>query len=91
MFPGLMPNRRNLPQHPAQRKLLIVWCWLYMSMGLASAGLGTLVLINTKLFVGGKTIPLDRDIVSIALILIVFGALRVAGSVFHIRRLSRMR
>ena len=91
MFLGLTPNRRNLPQHPAQRKLLIFWCWLYMSMGLASAGLGTLVLINTKLFVGGKTIPLDRDIVSIALILIVFGALRVAGSVFHIRRLSRMR
>ena len=91
MFLGLTPGRRNLPQHPAQRKLLIFWCWLYMSMGLASAGLGTLVLTSSSLFTGGKTVHLDGGIVTIALILIVFGVLRVAGSIFHIRRLSRMR
>jgi len=91
MFLGLTPNRRNLPQHPAQRKLLIFWCWLYMSMGLASAGLGILVLTASNLFTGGKSVHLDGGIVTIALILIVFGILRVAGSVFHIRRLSKMR
>ena len=91
MFAGLTPGRRKLPQHPAQRKLLLFWCWLYMSMGLTSAGLGILVLTGGSLFNGGRAVKLDGGIITIAVILIVFGVLRIANSVFHIRRLSRMR
>lgn len=91
MFPGITPGRRNVPQHPAQRKLLLFWCWLYLSMGLTSAVLGALVLTSGGLFTGGRAVHPDGGIVTIALILIVFGVLRVANSVFHIRRLSRMR
>jgi hypothetical protein len=91
MFSGLTPGRRNLPQHPAQRKLLLFWCWLYLSMGLTSAVLGVLVLMGGSMFTGGRPVHPDSGIVTIALILIVFGVLRMANSVFHIRRLSRMR
>lgn len=89
MFSG--PGRRPMPQHPAQRKMLIAWCWIYMSMGLTSAAIGTLVLVNSRMFTGGRAITLDGGIITIAVILIVFGVLRIANSVFHIRRLSRMR
>ena len=91
MFSSLTPGRRNLPQHPAQRKLLLFWCWLYLSMGLTSAVLGILVLMGGSMFTGGRPVHPDSGIVTIALILIVFGILRMANSVFHIRRLSRMR
>ena len=91
MFSHLSSRRRNIPQHPAQRKLLLFWCWLYLSMGLTSAVLGVLVLTAGSLFTGGRTVHPDSGIVTIALILIVFGLLRMANSVFHIRRLSRMR
>ncbi len=91
MFRGITPGRRNVPQHPVQRKLLLFWCWLYMSMGLTSAGLGILVLAGGSLFTGGRPVHLDGGIITIAVILIVFGVLRIANSVCHIRRLSRMR
>jgi amino acid transporter len=91
MFFGGASGRRNLPQHPAQRKLLLFWCWLYLSMGVMSAAVGILVLTNSSLFAGGRVVHLDGGIVTIAAILILFGVLRVANSVFHIRRLSRMR
>ena len=91
MFLGLTPGRRNLPQHPAQRKLLLFWCWLYLSMGLGSAVIGVLVLTNGSLFTGGRQVHPDAGITTIAGILILFGVLRMANSVYHIRRLSRMR
>ncbi len=91
MFPGLTPGRRNVPQHPAQRKLLLFWCWLYLSMGLGSAVVGILVLTSASLFTGGRTVHPDSGIITIAAILILFGVLRMANSVYHIRRLSRMR
>jgi hypothetical protein len=85
------PGRGSGPQHPMQRKLLLFWCWLYMSMGLTSAVLGILVLTNASLFAGGRPVPSDPKINAIAVVLIVFGALRIANSIFHIRRLFRMR
>lgn len=91
MFRGLTPRRRNVPQHPAQRKLLLVWCWLYLSMGLASAVVGLLVLVDGKLFTGGRPVQPDNGITTIAVILIIFGLLRMANSIYHLRRLSRMR
>lgn len=91
MFPNLSSGRRNGPQHPAQRKLLLFWCWLYLSMGLTSAVLGVLVLTGGSLFTGGRTVHPDGGIITIAVILIIFGLLRMANSIFHIRRLSRMR
>jgi amino acid transporter len=91
MFPGITPGRRNLPQHPAQRKLLLFWCWLYLSLGVTSAMLGILVLTSGSLFTGGRAVHPDAGIITIAVIMIVFGLLRIANSVYHIRRLSRMR
>ena len=91
MFFGGASGRRNLPQHPAQRKLLLFWCWLYASMGIACAGLGTLVLADGSLLTHGRPFQMDNGIRMIAAILIVFGILRIANSVYHIRRLRRMR
>ena len=91
MFPGITPGRRNVPQHPTQRKLLLFWCWLYLSMGLTSAVLGILVLTYNSLFTGGRSVHPDGGIITIAAILILFGALRIANSVYHIRRLFRRR
>lgn len=91
MLRGLNPGRRPLPQHPAQRKILLLWCWLYMSMGVMCAGIGAIVLVNASLFTGGRPVRLDGGLISIAAILILFGVLRIANSVYHIRRLSRMR
>ena len=91
MLHGFTRGGRQSPQHPAQRKLLLFWCWLYMSLGVTSAGLGLLVLMGGSLFTGGRPVHPDGGIVTIALIMIVFGVLRVANSVYHIRRLSRMR
>ncbi len=91
MFSGLTPGRGNAPQHPAQRKLLLFWCWLYMSLGLTSAALGIMVLTGGRLLTGGRAVSPDGGMITIAVILIVFGILRIANSIFHIRRLSRMR
>ena len=91
LFRGLTPRRRNGPLHPAQRKLLLVWCWLYLSMGLGSAVVGILVLVDGKLFTGGRPVQPDSGITTIAIVLIVFGVLRMANSVYHLRRLSRLR
>ena len=91
MFRSFIPGRRSVPQHPMQRKLLLVWCWLYLSMGLASAAVGTLVIVNAGLFTGGRPVHPDSGILTIAGIMILFGVLRMANSIFHIRRLSRMR
>ena len=91
MFPTSSPGRRRLPQHPVQRKLVLFWCWLYLSMGLTSAVVGVLVLVNASLFTGGRPVHPDGGITTIAGILILFGVLRMANSFFHIRRLSRMR
>lgn len=91
MFRGFTSRRTKVPQHPMQRKLLLFWCWLYLSMGLTSAIIGILVLVNASLFTGGRPVHPDGGIATIAGILILFGVLRIGNSVFHIVRLSRMR
>lgn len=65
--------------------LYLFWCRLYIVLGLSSFGAGVYVWYLGHAM--GKSAP--SGILAIAVILIVFGLLRIANSVWVIRNISR--
>ncbi len=71
----------------SRRKLYAWWSWLYMTLGAASLAGGIVLACAERLLRRGAH-P-DPGLLSIAIILIVFGLLRMANSLYVLRKIAR--
>ena len=74
----------NRPTGRAQ--LYVFWCWLYIVLGLCSLAAGIFLLVVGHRYGGPKG---DSGLTVIALILVLFGLLRIGNAIYVLRNIYR--
>ena len=70
--------------------IYVIFCWLYLLLGMISIGVGVLLMRSPALFVHGPGRP-ERVINLFGILFIVFGAVRILNAGAKLWRLGRSR